>query len=97
MLEHADPDRSFVERILAATGTDLSRPRTNRALTEPLSDRELQMLSMLANGDSNREIGRALYISENTVKYHLKNIYSKLTVNSRTQAISVARQLRLVD
>jgi LuxR family maltose regulon positive regulatory protein len=96
ILEHGTAERAFVERVLAASGTDLTQLAPAPRLAEPLSKREIQMLSMLANGVSNREIAARLFVSENTVKYHLKNIYAKLTVTSRTQAINVARQLQIV-
>ena len=56
----------------------------------PLSDRELEVLSRIAKGDSNKEAALALFISEQTVKNHLKHIYSKLGVNDRTAAVLVA-------
>ncbi len=64
---------------------------------EPLSGREKEMLQSLFNGISNREIAGRLFVSENTVKFHLKNIYSKLGVGNRLQAINAARALRLID
>ena len=48
---------------------------------------------MLARGLSNKDIGAALFISENTVKFHLKNLYAKLGVKNRTQAAAAARRL----
>lgn len=92
-----DPDREYVERLLCASGTDLLRPRPKTHLADPLSEREKEMLQFLANGVSNKEIGCRLFVSENTVKFHLKNIYSKLGVSSRLQAINAARSLRLVS
>lgn len=62
----------------------------------PLSERELQTLSLLASGLSNKEMARSLSISTETVKWHLKNLYIKLQVASRTQAISKALTLKLV-
>ncbi|WP_273285680.1 LuxR C-terminal-related transcriptional regulator [Methylibium petroleiphilum] len=91
-----DPDRDFIELLLAASGTDLGQPRCRHHLTDPLSEREKEMLQFLANGVANKEIASRLFVSENTVKFHLKNIYSKLGVSGRVQAINAARTLRLV-
>jgi LuxR family maltose regulon positive regulatory protein len=57
----------------------------------------LQVLSLLAEGHTNQEIARTLYISVNTVKAHLKNIYGKLAVNSRRQAVAEAHKLDLLS
>jgi ATP/maltotriose-dependent transcriptional regulator MalT len=62
-----------------------------------LSEREIEVLSLLAQGMSNREIAEQLYISTGTVKTHAHNIYNKLGVKNRTQAIATGRQLGLVD
>jgi LuxR family maltose regulon positive regulatory protein len=63
------------------------------AIAEPLTERELDVLRLLAAGQSNPEIARALYIEANTVKTHVKSLYGKLGVHSRVQAVQRAREL----
>jgi DNA-binding NarL/FixJ family response regulator len=63
---------------------------------EPLSERELEVLSLLASGRSNSEIGRELFISVGTVKTHTNNIYRKLGARNRAEALAKARKLQLV-
>jgi NarL family two-component system response regulator LiaR len=63
---------------------------------EPLTEREREVLQLLARGASNKEIMQALQIAESTVKAHVRSILSKLGVQSRTQAILVAMRLGLV-
>jgi LuxR family maltose regulon positive regulatory protein len=65
-------------------------------LVEPLSDRELDVLRLLAEGLTNQEIGQKLYISLPTVKTHTANIYGKLGVNSRRDAVAHARTIGLL-
>ncbi len=62
-----------------------------------LSNRELEVLEKLAEGLSNQEIADKLFVSLNTTKTHISNIYSKLNVKRRTQAIQKARDLALID
>jgi DNA-binding NarL/FixJ family response regulator len=64
--------------------------------SEPLTGRELNVLTLLAQGKSNKEIGLNLHISETTVKSHLRSIFNKLNVLSRTEAIAVASRMGLV-
>ena len=64
---------------------------------ETLTGRELGVLALLARGKSNQEIGANLFISETTVKGHLRNIFTKLNVLSRTEAITVASHRGLVQ
>jgi two-component system NarL family response regulator len=64
--------------------------------SELLTGRELNVLDLLARGKSNREISVNLYISETTVKSHLRNIFRKLNVLSRTKAVAVASRRGLV-
>jgi LuxR family maltose regulon positive regulatory protein len=76
----------------ASARSQLNHP----ALIEPLSDRELEVLSMIAEGLSNPEIARKLYLSPNTLKAHTQSIYGKLGVHSRVQAVNLARELDLL-
>ncbi len=64
---------------------------------EALSERELEILSLLAEGLSNRQVGQRLYISSNTVKWHTGNIYGKLGASNRTEAVRLARDLNLLE
>jgi len=63
------------------------------SLNVPLSDRERQVLQLIANGKSNKEIAQELFLAVGTVKKHLNNIFAKLGVKSRTQAIARAGAL----
>jgi len=65
-------------------------------LVEPLSERELEILRLIANGDSNKEIANALVIAEGTVKNHITNILGKLGVAGRMQAVNKARELGII-
>jgi len=64
---------------------------------ETLSERELEMLRGLADGLTNREIAQSLYLSVNTVKTHLRNLYGKLGVSTRRDAVATARKLGLLQ
>jgi LuxR family transcriptional regulator, maltose regulon positive regulatory protein len=66
-------------------------------LVESLSDREIEVLQLVAEGRSNQEIAARLYLSLRTVKFHTSNIYGKLGVKSRTEAIAKARDLGLLS
>jgi LuxR family maltose regulon positive regulatory protein len=88
----------YVQHLLAALG--ISPPAAKHVaapmLIEPISDRELQVLCLLAEGQTNQEIAHRLYMSVNTVKTHLKNIYSKLGAKNRAQSAARARELGLI-
>jgi LuxR family maltose regulon positive regulatory protein len=88
----------FVNRILQAAGIHAAEgaARDRIDVPEPLTDREIQILVQLTNGVSNRQMAGKIFVSENTVKYHLKNIYTKLKVSGRVQAINAARDLGLI-
>ncbi|MBS1911193.1 MAG: hypothetical protein JST22_04345 [Bacteroidetes bacterium] len=68
----------------------------NGSLMTPISDREIEVLRLIAEGKSNASIASALYISVSTVKTHINNLYSKLGVESRTQALARAREYNLL-
>jgi LuxR family transcriptional regulator, maltose regulon positive regulatory protein len=87
----------YLRKLLAATerdATGAARPATD--LPEPLSERELEVLALIAAGKSNRRIATELFVSVGTVKTHLNNAYRKLGVHSRTQAVARARELNLI-
>jgi LuxR family maltose regulon positive regulatory protein len=67
-----------------------------RALAEPLSQRELEVLQLIARGLSNREIGGRLFLALDTVKGHNRNIFRKLQVQRRTEAVAIARSLNIL-
>jgi len=77
---------------LAGPGTAVPQ----QDLVEPLSERELEILAVLASGASNREIANQLYITEGTVKNHVTNILGKLGVRDRTQAALKAKEMGLI-
>jgi LuxR family maltose regulon positive regulatory protein len=63
---------------------------------EPLSDRELEVLRLVAAGRSNRDIAKELCLAIGTVKKHIYNIYGKLNAKRRTEAVTRARELGLI-
>jgi len=97
-------DAEYAGRLLAVYPREKPKPlRISRDgddehdLVEPLSERELEVLNLIAQGLSNKEISRQLYISINTVKGHTRNIYEKLAVKNRGQATVRARRIGLLE
>jgi LuxR family maltose regulon positive regulatory protein len=89
----------YTEKLRAAFGATekpTPTPVVAQPLIEPLSERELDVLHLLADGQTNWEIAQVLCVSVNTVKTHLKNIYGKLGVNNRRKAAAQAKELGLV-
>jgi LuxR family maltose regulon positive regulatory protein len=99
--EHAYASRLLVavepetERAPVAAPSVLEEPLS--ALEEPLSEREIEVLSLFAAGLTNATIARRLFVSPNTVKWYAKNLYRKLDVHSRSEAISKAYELNLLS
>ena len=83
------PPAAAPKTVLFDTGSAIRIPHSE--FLEPLSDRELEILRLIAAGLSNQEIASRLFLSLNTVKAHTRNIYGKLDVHSRMQAVATAR------
>jgi DNA-binding NarL/FixJ family response regulator len=81
---------------LSAAPNPLAPRAAVQPLAEPLSERELEVLRRVAQGESNKEIAAALYLAEGTVKNHLTNILGKLGVTDRTQAALRGKELGLI-
>ncbi|MEU8533968.1 response regulator transcription factor [Streptomyces parvulus] len=103
LLKAERPEELFAAIHAAAQGrTALSGPVASRVMANmrrprpSLTDRERDILAQLATGLGNREIARALFISEATVKTHLRRIYDKLGVDTRAGAVAVAKEQRLL-
>ncbi|MFJ9244958.1 response regulator [Streptomyces sp. NPDC101776] len=104
LLKAERPEELFTAIHSAASGrTTLSAPVADRLLDRmrnprpTLSEREREILGQLARGLGNRDIARALFISEATVKTHLGRIYGKLEVETRAGAVAVAKERRLLS
>ena len=87
----------YAGRLLATfPATAADEAREAQPLVEPLTERELEVLALLAEGLTNREIGQTLVIAKGTVKAHAASIYGKLDVHNRTSAVARARELGLL-
>ncbi len=93
--QKAEFSQNYIKKLLLAFKADVPFKKV-AGLAEPLSERELEVLCLIAGGLSNQEIAQKLFISLNTVRTHTKNINSKLDVHSRTQAAARAKELGLI-
>src|SRR3989440_3813217 len=88
---------SVAAKVVAEFARLTSRPASAaQALVEPLSQRDREILSLLATGASNREIANTLFLAEGTIKNHVTNILGKLEVRDRTQAALKAKEIGLI-
>jgi DNA-binding NarL/FixJ family response regulator len=88
---------SVAAKVVAEFARLTSKPTMNaKALAEPLSDREFEILRLIADGARNQEIAGTLFLAEGTVKNHITNILGKLGVRDRTQAALKARRIGLI-
>jgi len=101
---------SFVDRLLDAsrTGNSPDRQLTNRGdqqvvkvrnnsgMFDKLTPRESQILELIASGKKNRDVARELLIAESSVRWHIRNLFSKLDVSNRTEASVKARSLKII-
>lgn len=86
----------IVEKEVYVTKADTFAPDTASAAQPELSKRELEILELLAQGHSNQEIAEKLFVSLSTVKSHNQNLFQKLDVKRRTQAVEKAKRLHLI-
>ena len=100
MTQNVEPD--YAEKLLALFPDEIRESvhirdvTISQPLVEPLSDRELEVLQLMTEGYKYKEIAEQLVISVNTVRHHTRNVYSKLNVNNRAQAIARANELNLL-
>ncbi|MBD2200137.1 MULTISPECIES: LuxR C-terminal-related transcriptional regulator [Calothrix] len=101
-----DEGKPMAELLQQAVSKNLHSPEVNlllaefgtvSGLIEPLTEREIEVLNYLATGMSNQAIADRLFVSLAAVKWHARNIYSKLDVNNRTQAVAKARELGILS
>jgi LuxR family maltose regulon positive regulatory protein len=101
--DSASPLRNYANRLLShfdaeppVVMTPQEKASPADSLVEPLSQRELEVLHLIALGNTNQEIARQLIVAPGTVKAHTASIYRKLDVANRTEAVARARQLGIL-
>lgn len=88
--------QTYLNKLFAAFAAETAPSPASQPLIEPLSQRELEVLHLIAQGLSNREIGQRLFLALDTVKGHNRKIFGKLNVQRRTEAVARARELGLL-
>ncbi len=87
---------SYAEQVLSLYGEQRVAPAAKQLPDFPLTERETQVLALLAQGLTQREIAEELYLSVSTIKRHLESIYSKLSVNNKISAVQKAREANIL-
>jgi LuxR family maltose regulon positive regulatory protein len=87
---------AFPEDVRSAIPIDKERIVDKQFSVEPLSEREIEVLRLMAEGYKYQEIADRLVVSINTIRHHTRNVYDKLEANNRTQAISRAKELNVL-
>jgi DNA-binding NarL/FixJ family response regulator len=92
-IDHVMKDRAFLDPAVASMvfdhlKQDVQVPKI--AIEEEFTRRELEVLQLMTTGGTNKKIGKILFISEHTVRSHMKNIYKKLRVKSKSEAVALA-------
>jgi LuxR family maltose regulon positive regulatory protein len=92
--------QTYITQLLAAFESPVSSRQSSiiypQSSIDPLSERELEVLQLIVAGYTNRQIADQLFVAQSTIKTHINNIYSKLDVSSRSEAITRAQELRLI-
>ena len=104
VLKTSDPDgiatairQAFEPSVFLARPQDRPAPATDNQLLAKLTRRELEILQLVSGGRSNRQVAEILWVADQTVKFHLANIYRKLGVRSRFEAARWARESGILD
>ncbi|WP_428312788.1 LuxR C-terminal-related transcriptional regulator [Hydrocarboniphaga sp.] len=93
----SEPRMTMIDYVpRPAAAASLERRRAGFELLSPLTQQELQVIRQMERGATNRQMSQCLFVTENTIKFHLKNIFCKLYVSNRLQALIAARDLGLV-
>jgi DNA-binding NarL/FixJ family response regulator len=88
---------SLLEPVVASRLIDQIARGLPSDLPEPLTEREMEVLHLLAQGKTNKEIAAELVVTERTVKFHVSSILRKLNASNRTEAVTLAHQLGLIE
>lgn len=89
-------DEKLEAKTVERGGDEAAIHELYERMDESLSERELEVLTLLASGKSNREIAKDLFVATGTVKTHTNNIYRKLGAKNRAEALAKARALQLI-
>lgn len=87
----------IVEKKVIVTHSDKFKPDDAELKNLNLSSREYEVLQLLAKGYSNADIAKKLFLSINTIKTHVSNLYQKVDVKSRTQVIEKAKRMKIIE